>query len=474
MDKLLKQNYLLSFYGDDFTGSTDTMESLALNGVRTALFLNAPTEEEVKVFRLKKTWDDQDNRDLQAIGVAGISRSLRKTQMEAELVPIFEQLKRIKTDFFHYKICSTFDSSPEIGSIGFATDLAYQYFPSQYIPLIVGAPFLNRFTVFGNLFARINGITFRLDRHPTMSRHPVTPMDESDLRIHLAKQTDRKIKLFDLFALEESQVNRQKHFINLALENGEILLFDTLSMDHLVNTGEMIVNNKDQACQLIIGASSAEHALCLYLQKIKKLKKPENPLSPGKKDQIIAISGSCAPTTGQQVKYVLEKGFENVRMDTRLLVNPYHQKEEEQKILNQSLRALEKGKSIAIYSAIGPDDPVIAATKQELKNLDLEADSVSQQLGNAQGNILKNILIKTGKIRTVVCGGDTSGHVSRALGIHALETLMPIAPGAPLCYAHSKDSAFDGLEISLKGGQNGTKTYIQSILAGKNIDHIEK
>ena len=73
-----------------------------------------------------------------------------------------------------------------------------------------------------------------------------------------------------------------------------------------------------------------------------------------------------------------------------------------------------------------------------------------------------------------MCGGDTSGHVSRALGIHALETLMPIAPGAPLCYAHSKDSAFDGLEISLKGGQNGTKTYIQSILAGKNIDHIEK
>ena len=140
----------------------------------------------------------------------------------------YDQLKRIKTDFFHYKICSTYDSSPEIGSIGFATDLAYQYFPSQYIPLIVGAPFLNRFTVFGNLFARINGITFRLDRHPTMSRHPVTPMDESDLRIHLAKQTDRKIKLFDLFALEESQVNRQKHFINLALENGEIFLFDTL------------------------------------------------------------------------------------------------------------------------------------------------------------------------------------------------------------------------------------------------------
>jgi 3-oxoisoapionate kinase len=470
MDRILEQKYLLSFYGDDFTGSTDTMESLALNGVRTALFLHPPTEEELENFQLKKTWDHQGNRNLQAFGVAGISRSLRTEQMSAELIPVFEKLKKIGTDFFHYKICSTFDSSPKIGSIGFAIDLAFDFFPSQYIPLIVGAPFLNRFTVFGNLFARIDGITFRLDRHPTMSRHPVTPMDESDLRVHLSKQTKREIRLFDLFALEETYEKRLKHLLNLVATPGEIVLYDTLSLNHLINTGEMIVKNRSHAVQLLIGASSTEHAICQYLHKIKKLTKPEMPESPGEKKQIIAISGSCAPTTGRQIEYALRNGFEDIKIDTRMLVNSANQKQEEKRIIDKSIRALEMGKSIVIYSAIGPEDPIITATRHELKQLGLENDSVSQHLGISQGNILKKILLKAGRIRTVVCGGDTSGHVSRALDIYALETLMPISPGAPLCYAHSKNENFDGLEISLKGGQNGSETYIQSIKQGKNID----
>jgi len=198
MDKLGNQDLFLSFYGDDFTGSTDVMESLMLNGVRTALFLEAPTQEEVDNFRLKKTWDKKENRKLQAFGVAGISRSLLTSQMADELSPVFKAISTIKTDFFHYKVCSTFDSSPEVGSIGFATDLASKYFPSAYIPLVIGAPFLNRFSVFGNLFARVDGVTYRLDKHPTMSCHPVTPMLESDLRIHLGKQTKRRIELMDL------------------------------------------------------------------------------------------------------------------------------------------------------------------------------------------------------------------------------------------------------------------------------------
>ena len=41
-------------------------------------------------------------------------------------------------------------------------------------------------SAFGNLFAVVDGVGHRLDRHPTMSRHPVTPMDEADLRRHLA------------------------------------------------------------------------------------------------------------------------------------------------------------------------------------------------------------------------------------------------------------------------------------------------
>jgi uncharacterized protein YgbK (DUF1537 family) len=182
------------------------------------------------------------------------------------------------------------------------------------------------------------------------------------------------------------------------------------------------------------------------------------------------MSGSCAPTTGKQLKWVLDKGFEDIRINTIALVNPEKNENEQERIIQKALMALEKGKSAAIYSAMGPDDPIIEDTKKELLRLGFESDSVSQQLGAAQGRILEQILKKVGKIRTVVCGGDTSGHVSRALGIHALETLMPIAPGAPICIAHSKNAAFNGLAISLKGGQNGSLTYLESIAEGHNID----
>ena len=60
-----------------------------------------------------------------------------------------------------------------------------------WIPMVVGDPGMGRFQSFGHLFALAQGEGYRLDRHPTMSKHPVTPMDEADLGRHLAKQTDK-------------------------------------------------------------------------------------------------------------------------------------------------------------------------------------------------------------------------------------------------------------------------------------------
>lgn len=37
---------LISYYGDDFTGSADVMEALATHGVETVLFTRLPTASE--------------------------------------------------------------------------------------------------------------------------------------------------------------------------------------------------------------------------------------------------------------------------------------------------------------------------------------------------------------------------------------------------------------------------------------------
>ena len=103
---------LLTFYGDDFTGSTAVMEVLSFAGVPTMLFMEPP---ELDVLTQYPT--------LQAIGVAGIARSKDPAWMKSNLPAVFEKLKRFGAPLSHYKVCSTFDSAPDIGSIGVATEI---------------------------------------------------------------------------------------------------------------------------------------------------------------------------------------------------------------------------------------------------------------------------------------------------------------------------------------------------------------
>jgi 3-oxoisoapionate kinase len=470
---ILNQDIFLSFYGDDFTGSTDVMESLAMNGIPTALFLQAPEQEEVNNFQLKLgVGGAEESKEPKAFGVAGISRSLSPEKMDLELPIIFEKISKIPSDFFQYKVCSTFDSSPFIGNIGHATELALKYFPSDYIPLMVGAPFLNRFVVFGNLFARVDQTTYRLDRHPTMSKHPVTPMSESDLRQHLGKQTQREILLMDLHALEGDYGNHQDFYLKMTKNagKGKFLLFDTLNADHLTTIGQLLIENKKEGPQFFVGASGADYALAFYLQKLGKISKPTTIYNPGNAQRMIVMAGSCSPVTAGQIEYMINKGHPGIRINTISLLDPQENGGEVDRIINKSIEVIEKGLVPILYSAKGPDDPAISLTKDQLSLRGYEESASSEILAGAQGKIIHGLINKIGKTRVVVAGGDTSGYVSRSLGIYALETLCPISPGAPLCIAHSNDSRFDGLEISLKGGQNGSANYFESILKGKQLN----
>ena len=86
---------LLTFYGDDFTGSTDALEQLVNFGIRAMLFIEPPTPAQLK--RLP---------NLQAVGVAGMTRSMTPGAMESELRPAFKKLKALGARHVHYKAVS--------------------------------------------------------------------------------------------------------------------------------------------------------------------------------------------------------------------------------------------------------------------------------------------------------------------------------------------------------------------------------
>src|SRR5690606_25017563 len=133
----------LAFYADDFTGATDTLSTLARAGYRTLLFLRVPSGRQ-----------RQAAGPLDCLGIAGAARSMGGPEQDRELASAGGFLRQVDACVTHYKTCSTFDSAPDIGSIGRAVrTLRRQLDPVGFLPVVGGQPNLGRYCVFGNLFA---------------------------------------------------------------------------------------------------------------------------------------------------------------------------------------------------------------------------------------------------------------------------------------------------------------------------------
>jgi len=403
---------LLSFVGDDFTGSTDAMESLARSGVKTVLFTSPPTPEQMMGYP-----------DLQAFGIASTTRSMPTDEVEKTLLPTFQRLHEIGAPIVHYKVCSTFDSSPTIGSIGRAIDLGATVFQSSVVPVVVAAPALGRWCVFGNLFARSGKESepFRLDRHPSMSRHPTTPMDEADLRLHLGKQTSKRIGLIDVVALESGGAHL----------DGEVVLIDLLFERQLATVGKLI----DSAAKptFVVGSSGVESALCAHWSESGRIEKAPRLQPPLPATPIIAVCGSCSPVTAAQIKRAIDDGFIEVPLTSEALA--------------PAIDAIKNGDSVVVHSQ--HVDPGLVSN-----------------IGATLGSVLHDLLCETNVRRVLVAGGDTSGQIAKVLGIESMEMIAELTRGSPLVRVHSPYSSVDGIEMTFKGGQIGKIDFFRQVQQG--------
>ncbi len=441
------ENLLVSYYGDDFTGSTDVMEALASHGVATVLFLDIPSPEMLARFK-----------GCQAIGIAGTSRSETPEWMQAQLTPVLEWLKLLEAKFCHYKVCSTFDSSPEIGSIGKAIEIGRATFEQVVVPVVVGAPQLKRYTAFGNLFAAYQGNIYRIDRHPVMSRHPVTPMGEADLAVHLSRQTRLPVTVADVAAI--ASVDADLRVDQLASNSPGILLIDVDSEATQAAAGRHLLRLADQFGGFLAGSSGVEYALLNAWRRSGVIAGNADFPEVGPVDRIAVVSGSVSPTTERQIRKAVADGFESISIDPLSLVS-----EDCNEAIAAAVRAgiqkLKDGKSVILHTALGPSADVGA-------DMD-KLPGARHALGRALGTVLRRLVESEGLSRAVIAGGDTSSHALRQLKIEALTTLLPLpqTPGSPLCLAHGDYPATNGLQIALKGGQVGTDEYFAQIRAGR-------
>lgn len=425
----------ITWYGDDFTGSTDALETLAAAGLNAVLFLDIPSPAELARFP-----------NVQAIGLAGTSRSQSPQWMSEHLPAAFAWLRGLQPRVCHYKVCSTFDSSPEVGNIGRAIEIGREVFHTPLVPIIAGAPALGRFTAFGHLFASYQGRVSRIDRHPVMSRHPVTPMDEADLLVHLARQTSLKSALVPLPEVLSGQAasSLERH----SQSGVQCALIDVIDDRSALQAGLAIQDN----FPFLAGSSGVEHSLVAAWRHQGLLAAPPSPPPVAPADRIVVLSGSCAPTTWHQIHSAIDAGFAAFPIDPA--AGDLHP------IAAQARQALQQGRSVILHTSLDHTSPWLD-NFPPTRRIDAR-----HQLAARCGALLRDILLQSGVTRAVVAGGDTSSHAGRQLGLTALTYQAPLILGAPLCRAASPDPALDGLEIVFKGGQIGPPNFFPQALQG--------
>jgi 3-oxoisoapionate kinase len=420
---------LYAFYGDDFTGSTDVLESLGQQGLDAVLFTRTPTSSDLTEFS-----------QCRAVGIAGESRSRTPEWMNRNLPAVFRALRRLRAPVNHYKVCSTFDSSPRIGNIGRATEIGRTVFGSQPVPIVVGAPRLGRAVVFGKLYATAGGEYYRIDRHPTMRHHPVTPMTEADLREHLARQTSLRVGLVDLTAFPFRSVDEQ---FQTQGKNAQAILFDSFNDAMLQQTARLIWDRAASRPVFAVGSSGLTHGFLLHWCALGLIHSAKPAAAPKPTDRLLVLSGSCSPVTARQIRRAKKtQGFSPIRLAGQA---PWNRQ------ATQALASLARGESVVLYTALGPQ-------RSDLNH--------GERFGESLGELLRYLVLASEVRRVLIAGGDTATHAVKQLGLHALTFAASLAPGVPLCRAHASGSPLQGLELALKGGQMGSDDFLAHVRDG--------
>lgn len=393
------------FIGDDFTGASDTLATLSERGAKVRLFLDAPKPEEAA--------------GLDAVGIATDLRAQPPGVITARLTGLAPAVSAMSPDFVHYKVCSTFDSAPHVGSIGAAANaLEAALTPSRTI-VAGGQPSLRRYCVFGTLFAGApDGAIYRIDRHPVMSRHPVTPIGEADLRVHLAMQG---LDGLSLVTRAELQADDDWDFTSKPART----LVDVVDQPDIDRLGQRLMATGGGAPILIVGASSVAEALTPARPLESQASGPAILLH----GPLLAIAGSRSSQTAAQV--AAAASYERLPLTGDDLAN-------QAAFAARCAGRLEAGTDVLVH--LQPD---------------LDYGRGPADLSDWLARLTASILSRHRAAGVAVAGGDTSSAVVQQLGFRNLSFVERAGSGVAICRGHAAGHPLDRTILLLKGGQVG-------------------
>jgi uncharacterized protein YgbK (DUF1537 family) len=164
----------------------------------------------------------------------------------------------------------------------------------------------------------------------------------------------------------------------------------------------------------------------------------------------VVLSGSCSAMTNAQVANYCKQGAPAFRLD------PIDLAKDGTTAVLAWLHQQDLGLAPLIYATA---DPASVADAQRTLGM-AKAGAIIEDALSACAIAARD----RGARRVIVAGGETSGAVTKALGVSALNIGPEIAPGVPWTFC---TSAGQNIALTLKSGNFGTETFFshaQSVL----------
>ena len=440
---------ILGCIADDFTGATDLANNLVRAGMRVVQTIGVPG-----VPGAGASATEAGLAEVDAVVVALKSRTAPVDEAVAQSLAACRWLREGGARQIYFKVCSTFDSTPQgnIGPVAEAlmthlADAARAAGPAQTAPQATAPAIDTGFAIVTPAFPENGRTVFKghlfvgdvLLSDSPMRHHPLTPMTDANLvRVMQAQLARSRCGLIEHRTVAQGAQAVRARIAALRQEGCAFAVADAVGDADL-----HVLAQASRDLALVVAGSG----LAIGIPALHGLQpRPEAAALPAAAGARAVVSGSCSSATNAQVAAFI--AHPEGGPDRAFAIDPLRLAAGED-LAAQALAWAQPrlgARPVLVYATAAPE--AVKAVQAQL-GVQRAGVLVEQALARiAQG------LVQAGVGQLLVAGGETSGACVQALGVDRLRIGPQIDPGVPWCHA-TPPTRPAGLHLALKSGNFG-------------------
>ena len=419
----------LAIIADDLTGAADTGVQFAAQGLRTALIPHIFVEIAHGLDDYSVITATTNSRGLSA------RQAYNKVEAEARILA-----EKLAPEMAYKKIDSTLRGSP--GAEIEATMRAMHKDVALAAPAF---PACGRITKNGIHF--VNG---RRLEETEVAFDPVSPVLESHIPSLLRSQTSLAVGQIGIEEVRTCPVALKESVVKRVASGEKIIVLDAMDDNDLANIVQAALMLPFSPLLTGSGGLAARFADSLGGGELRS--SPSRGISGCEgKGSIVVISGSLSAVTSAQLDRLQEATrAEIISIETHKLVDNTGSID---KLYSRLLLAMKTGRVAGIRSVRKSQGDASGKESEEKQYM---ASRVAGYIGKLVGKLVRDCPYPIQAL--LLCGGDTTLEVFRALGITRVELMEQILPGIPC--GRVEGGRLSGLTIVTKAGAFGDENAL--------------